>query len=274
MLYRQKHIKPKIRALKTKKKLFKRPIFWLAFLILLAIMLLCLALFLPQFQITKISVYGNQKTTSTDIEKAVWSKVNRIIFSGRMFQISTKSIFTADTSAIVKNLMQTFPGIESVALQKNLPRYLTVTINERKPYGVFCQEQADKSSQCFLLDKQGIIFEPLQGAWQNMITVTLPPSNTVAFLGQRIADKSIIDIVSKIQKNLKNNFQVDVMRAFLSNPLVLETSEHWQVYFDPDSDIDLQITKMNTLLKDQHLANTRKNLQYIYLQYKNRAYYK
>ena len=69
-------------------------------------------------------------------------------------------------------------------------------------------------------------------------------------------------------------FQIYIKEAFVSNPLILKTSESWKLYVDPDGDIQSQITKMKLLLKDQITPAVRQNLQYIYLQYKDRAYYK
>jgi hypothetical protein len=41
-----------------------------------------------------------------------------------------------------------------------------------------------------------------------------------------------------------------------------------------DSDLDLQITKLNLLLKNEVSESARKTLQYIDLRFKDRAYYK
>ena len=55
--------------------------------------------------------------------------------------------------------------------------------------------------------------------------------------------------------------------------LNIETSENWEIYFNLDSETDLQIAKMNLLLKDEIPVSVRKTLQYINLRF-NRAYYK
>ena len=108
----------------------------------------------------------------------------------------------------------------------------------------------------------------------DMMTITKEQTNDAISTGENAIEKNIMDGIYKVQKNLKNNFQVDVKEAFVSNPLVFTTAENWKIYFDPKFDIDSQIIKMNALLKDQITPEARKKLQYIYLQYKDRAYYK
>jgi hypothetical protein len=58
--------------------------------------------------------------------------------------------------------------------------------------------------------------------------------------------------------------------------LDIKTNENWQIYFDLNSmsDTDLKIAKLNLLLNGEITPEIRKNLQYIDLRFKDRAYYK
>jgi hypothetical protein len=53
-------------------------------------------------------------------------------------------------------------------------------------------------------------------------------------------------------------------------------NEGWQIYFslDPDSDINTQLVKLNLLLSGEIPLENRKNLEYIDLRFKDRAFYK
>jgi arginyl-tRNA--protein-N-Asp/Glu arginylyltransferase len=124
------------------------------------------------------------------------------------------------------------------------------------------------------MDDQGVIFESAATVPENMIVLRQSAGSPKMDLGQLILAGTIIEDVIKIQKNLNDHFQVSLKEVMVSDILACKTSERWQIYFDPRQNIDMQISKMNVLLKDQIPAEKRKNLQYIYLQYKDRAYYK
>lgn len=270
MSYRHKHIRPKIRSLKKKKRLIQKPWFWIVSVILIIIIaILYLVLFYQKFQVKKINISGNQNIQSKDIENLIWLNVNKKILNVSFFTISTKSIFTVKSEKIVKDILKIFPSIENIEIRKKMPDNIILTIKEREPLAVFCPQ----SQSCFFIDKNGVIFEPLKSVDQDNIIIKSAQDNKFTE-GENAISENIMDAISKIINDLKDNFQIDVKEIFVSNTLIFRTSENWKIYFDPTSDINLQITKMNILLKDEIPLNIRKNLQYIYLQYKDRAYYK
>jgi len=268
MSYRRKHLNPRIKNLRPKKRIWKSPIFWVGILLLvLAIGSIYLVFFWSKFQIQSIQISGNVKADSKEIESLAFEHIQK-----KFIYVSHKSIFITDTKKITSDILQKFPVIENVDVGKNYPDSLRLDIVERDQFAVFCGQQ--NKIKCFSIDKNGIIFEPLKDLPDNML-VLIPETTNKEFLpGESAIGKNIMDAINNIQIELKDNFQIDIKEAFVSDPLIVRTSENWKLYFDPDGDIQSQITKMNLMLKDQITPNARKNLQYIYLQYKDRAYYK
>ncbi len=281
MSYRKKHIHPRIRGLKRKKQFFQRHLFWIIILLIVIIAgLSYFVLFFPKFQIAKIDIVGNENVTSDKIQHIVLSDVTKNIITTGFLNIDSKSIFTVSTKNIRSDILRTFPEIEEITIDKHLPDSILLKIKERKPYAVFCEQKPSKDSSesvgntCFSLDGNGVIFKLLQRVPENTMVVYAPPTNKDIFNGENVIEKKMADTLIKVQNSLKNNFQIDVTEILVSNPLIFTTSEHWQIYFDPTSDIDLQIAKMNALLKNEILGDARKNLKYIYLQYKDKAFYR
>jgi len=270
MSYRKKHIKPKIKNLRKKKPVFKTPLFWICVAsFILIITVVYFLFFSPMFQVAAIGISGNQKIKSSDIENTAWNSVNKKILT-----FSYKSIFMANSAEIVKNVAQAFPVIENVQVQKKLPKNIVLKITERKPYAVFCGSEDINPGSCFLLDENGIIFESIENIMEDDFVIIDAFKHEGIKPGEKVIEKNTMDAIVNIQKDLKNNFYIDSRRVLIGNPLVVTTSENWRVYFNPDLDIELQIKKMNALLKDEIAEDKRKDLQYIYLQYKDRAYYK
>ena len=84
--------------------------------------------------------------------------------------------------------------------------------------------------------------------------------------------------IYKIQKDLKDNFQINLTEALITSPIRLNvtTGEGWQIYFNlqGNPDINSQITKLNLLLNGDITPTIRKTLQYIDLRFQDRAFYK
>ncbi len=264
MKHRQKHIKHKLRAIRPKQSIFKKRWFWVLVLLLLLAGTIFYMVFLSSIlQIKNITISGNQKIKTEDIKSIVSTDANNTLFS--------KNILLVDKNKVAKDILRAFPDIESVEVQKNWPQDLEIKIKERKPFAALCGK--DNSDNCFLIDENGVAFEMLPIVPEKMIILNQGSSNKIT-IGKTAIEKTTAGNIANISKNLKDNFQLDIKTVAADNPLIVTTTEGWQIYFDPTQNIDAQITKMNLLLKNQITPAIRKNLQYIYLQYTDRAYYK
>jgi cell division septal protein FtsQ len=267
MTYRRKHIKPKIKTLRAKKNIWKRFLFFsLLALEGLAILGTLYAMFFSSyFKITTISVSGNEKTKTEDIQNIATETIHRR-FLGLVY---TDSMILVDTNAISKNILHDFPAIENVSIHKAWPHEITISVQERKSVAVFCQEE-----QCFAIDAKGIIFQTTETPIQETLTIRQSEINSQLSTGEDVVNENIMKAILQIQNTLKNNFHIDIKEALIAHYLVITTAENWQVYFDQNANINLQIARLNALLQSEINETTRKTLQYIYLQYGDRAYYK
>ncbi len=254
-------------SIKKHKKFYQSSWFWLAFLGLsLALGITYLLLFLPNIQITHLEISGNQKVATQDIEALVQKEIDQ-----RIIGFSSKSIFLVNSKTISQKLLAGFPSLESAEVKKGYFSKLTIYITERKPFAIFCKTGSD----CFSIDKNGIIFQLTDSSPKNMMVLSHDPADVKKLeFGQTVIAKNIMEGIINIQDDLKKNFQIDIKEIMVSNPLIITTFENWKVYIDPLADINLQIAKMRKLLTDEISPSARKKLQYIYLQYQDRAYFK
>lgn len=268
MRHRHKHIKNKLRHLLPKRWFFQRPLFWAGFLVvLLATGIFYLAFFFPEFQVQAIRVSGNEKVASQDIETLAWQGVNKTIWG-----IANKNIFMFDVRTLKDRITTGFPAIEELSIKKQWPGRLEISIVERVPFAIFCPNQNE--ARCFIIDKHGVIYEIAQAIGEDSFIVRQAVDEEKLVTGQTVVEKHIMGMVADVAENLQKNFQISLKEVLVSNPLVFTTAERWKIYFDPAEDADGQVLKMNRLLKNEITPEIRKNLQYIYLQYKDRAYYK
>ena len=282
--YRKKHIKGKIHRIKhprnARKSIFIRPWFWIIILFLaISASVFYFFLFYSGIQVKNIIISGNQKIASKDIENLISDNINNKILSIRApfgsWNLDSKSIFLIDNDRIEKDILQKFPVIEKVEINKHFPQNLILNVTERKSFGAYCQN----NNQCFSIDQNGIIFEQLSVIPDHFVIVRQIFEDKQVFTGEEVVAQNIINVIYQIEKNLKDNFQIDLKEALITSPIRLDvkTSENWKIYFDLDvsSDINLQLTKLNLLLNGGIPAEpggySRKNLRYINLIPKDRA---
>jgi cell division septal protein FtsQ len=250
--------------------MFIRPWFWIVFLSLIFISAaLYFFVFYPGVQVKNIIIFGNQKVASKDIESLIFNNIDNKILSIGSRQINSKSVFLINSDKLDREILNKFPIIERVKIHKKFMQTLVFEINERVPVAVFCTSLDGTKGECYSMDKNGIIFETLDVMPQNMIIVRQSVNSAQIFIGKKVVQQNIIDLISKVEKDLKDTFQISLKEAIVTSPLRLDvnTNENWQIYFDlsSDSDINSQLTKLNYLLTNEIKPENRKNLRYINL---------
>jgi len=274
MSYRKSHVKNKVYKIRPKKSIFKKLWFWVLLLIAVAVSTgFYFVLFYPGFQINNIVVLGNDKVNSKDLQKIVLENSNTGLIKFWNINITSSSIFLLNQDDLYKEILKQFPIIEKLRINVKFPQTVSLGITERKPLGVYCGE----NQKCFLVDENGIVFEDII---PNTVDIKYPIvrqalENKDVYVGEQVIGQSIIIAVLKIQKDLNDNFQIDLREALVTSPIRLNvtTSENWKIYFDLEegSDINSQIIKLNLLLEQQTTPDSRENLQYIDLRPKDRA---
>lgn len=265
--YRKSHIKKRVKSLKEKKPILKRRWFWVLILgLFITAALIYFLFFFEPFQISNIIILGAEKISS--------DKLGQSVERG----IGLKSIFFADTHKIESQVLEEFPTVEKVLVKRKLPGAIVVDITERAPIGVYCAGEAGPDLKCFLIDKNGIIFQAFQGLGDDFVIIRQGIEDGNLYAGKSILAKNIADTISKIQNNLKSNFQINLGKALVTSPLRLDvaTSEGWNIYFSlgQSPNIDEQLLKLDLLLQGEITAEARKSLRYIDLRFSDRAYYK
>lgn len=277
--YRKSHIRSRIDGSKPKKSIFSKMWFWLVVLsIILVSLFIYVFVFLSYFQIKSILISGNTKSSTEKIKGIINNKADIKIFSLGPIKVSSKSIFLANVSDMVKASLRDLPVIDNIKISRKFPDNVMVDILERKAIAIFCAQ----NNECFFIDEKGIIFEKIKEGEESLFIVRQDLDNEKNDLGSKVINKDLIDIVLKIQKNLSDNFKIGIKDVFLSKSInsikiSIKTSEGWSIYFgvgEDYQDTNIQIKKLELLLKDQLSEDARKKLEYINVMYKNQALYK
>ena len=88
-------------------------------------------------------------------------------------------------------------------------------------------------------------------------------------------EEELISKILKISSELEN-LKVQILEANLVSDerINLKTSEDWEIYFDPQKDMNWQLTKLKVDLENLIPFERRKDLEYIELRFGDSAPFK
>jgi len=249
---------------KRKKSIFRNRFLWPGILIFIFITSSLYFLFFSEiFQVEKIIVTGEKKVSKIDLKLLVEEKLEK-----ETFFLKTRSIFLVNLNEIKENILNSFPQIAEIEIGRGFPDALNIVVVERFGLTVWCQ-----GGQCFLLDNEGVIFEEIFDTDPEAFQIKNLAQVPELKLGDKVIEKEKLNQILDIESKLRNNLKIPVTAVAIVSEgrLNVETSEGWEIYFNPQGDIEWQLTKLKAVLEEEILPENRKNLEYIELRFGNFA---
>jgi len=250
---------------KKRKPLLRNKFLIFGFLTFIIVCTIFYGLFLWQiFWVKNIVVSGEQKLAKEAIEVLVAKRSeNTILF------FNTKSILAVDGAQIKKDILNAFPEISEVRVDKRFFDTIAVQITERTAVARWCAD-----NNCFFVDGQGVIFEPAPPDSALIAIETVQPPDQL-FPGEAVVPADKIVQILAVQSKLVDASKIVSKKAILLSEerLDIETTEGWTIRFNLKGDLDWQITELNLTLEKQISPEKRKSLEYIDLRF-SRVYYK
>ena len=270
--YRYKHKKyshRKPHRVRKKKLIFKNKFFWLG-LLFLAILgtAFYFVVFSSVFKIKEIQISGDLKISVEEIKNIISEQINKNYFK--------KSIFLVNLKEINRVLLERFPQIAKISLERGFPDVLAVLVEERKPVAVFLQARPSfveqnlggQGEDYYFVDNEGIAFEKISETPSQMLKIKNSTWISDLELGKGALSKEKLGQILKIETKL-NDLEIPLREVLIISEkrLNVETSEYWEIYFNPEEDLDWQLTELDLLVKKRIPPDKRKNLEYIDLRF-------
>ncbi|MCK4453815.1 FtsQ-type POTRA domain-containing protein [Candidatus Parcubacteria bacterium] len=240
----------KLHRIKRKKSLLKNKFFWFGVLILAIVVSLSYFLFFHSFfQIKNIEIFGNEKLKTEQIESLIEKD---------------KNIFLFNIDKNKKKILENFPEITELLLEKDFPRSIKIQIEERKPVAIFCQNE-----KYFFIDKKGIVYEKAEANSMLKIKNLTLNKELELRLGDEILTENQLNQIIYIETKLKENLEIQIELAEIVSDqrLNIKTSEGWEIYFNIQEDIDWQLIELGLILKQKISPEKRGEIKYIDLRF-------
>ncbi|KPJ54864.1 hypothetical protein AMJ49_07350 [Parcubacteria bacterium DG_74_2] len=262
--------------IKRKKSILKNRFFWIGVLIIvISICLFYLICFLDFFQIEKIEIFGEQKVKTENIKNLIEKEISK-----KILFFPTKSIFLADLDNIQISILEEFPQITKVNLEREFPRVLKVEVIERKPVAVFVNTSQNFEDQnqdiFFFIDRAGIIYERVsEEITKDMFGIKNSGLGRESKLGEQIVEREKLAKILEIERKLKNDLKIQInsVEIVSEQRLNIKISEGWEIYFNLQKSLDWQLTELGLILEKKIPLEKREQLEYIDLRF-DKIYYK
>ena len=264
---------------KKKRLMFKNRFFWIGIPIFVLLVSITYFLFFSDFfQLEKIIVLGNKKVPEKEITEIVEEG-----FKSKKTFFLAENILLVNLNKIKENILNSLPQVAEVKMNRKLPRTLIFSILERKGIAEFCKDYElftkDESEftyqKCFLLDKEGIVFEENLIDNLQLPKIKNPDLRDELELGQKIIEPDLLSGILDIFSALETlNIPTKNILLISEERINVKTSEGWEIYFNPEEDLDWQLTKLRAVLEKDIPSEKRKDLEYIELRFGNLAPFK
>ena len=252
--------------IKRKKSILKSKFFWFGILILFAFTgIFYLVCFYSFFQIEKFVVSGEEEVTKQEIKIIVEQGIEK-----KLLFWETRSIFLVNLDKIRENILNNFSQIDEVEIKKGFPDTLNLLVIERKEIGIFCANE-----KCFLLDRKGIAFEQALEI-PELIKIQNTAIDKELKLGEKAVEEQLLSKILQAVVKLKKDLKISLEEVLIINKqrLNIKTSENWEIYLNPEQDINWQLLKLSSVLEQEIPLEKRKDLEHIDVRFGNFAPYK
>jgi len=266
-------------SVKRKTSIIKSKFFWMGVLGLISVSLISYYLFFSEtFQVESVIILGNQKIAKEDILKIIEDELSK----NNIIPLN-KNIFLANVGAVEKNIFKTFPQIVEIKSSKDFPDTLSFNITERIQIAWFCkvskilnhEEEEESIERCFLLDKDGVIFEEVSLSELKLVKIKNPNSDIQLELGQKVIEPEVLSRSLEILLGIEElNVPIEEILVISKERTNIKTSQGWKIYLNPEKDLEWQLRKLKADLDEFIPLEKRKDLEYIELRFGNLAPFK
>jgi cell division septal protein FtsQ len=252
---------------RRKKSIFTN--FYFSFSVFASIIVLSAVgflLFSPRFQVSQLSVSGNNNISTEDLEKVAQEKL-KTSFSFLGMDISTESIFLSMGKG-VDSLMESFPEIEKVTIKKNFPNGVSLQIVEKTPYAIWTDEF--DSSKCYLVDKNGSYIKDFENNEEYFSLIKINEKEEI----DTLTKKEILDSLSKIELELQKNSINVISFDVYKGKTIAKSNLSCEIIFNISDDLDWQIERLGIVLGNSKYSGNLGSFEYIDLRYDNKVFIK
>jgi len=200
--------------------------------------------------------------------------------------ISKSNVFFYPRGKIIENLSKTFKQVKGVEVDLNNWSKLTITIEERKPFEMWCTSEESGASiifkdDCYFLDNQGYAFSKApeisgDAYFKNYGNIQHASTSPI---GQQFLTPELFKAISSFRESLsKRNINPDKLIAKIDGDFEFYLPDGGRILFNTSQNFNVVLENIESLLQDPDIRGSQgtlsTSLDYIDLRFGNKIFYK
>lgn len=257
--------------LSSSRKMQRRRRIWRVLLILLllasAIASFVAVFYISKFRIKNINVDGINILSEAEIQN-----ITNNILSQKIAKIFPgDNIFLVNKNDIKEDALSKFLRIKNINVSRKFPDTLSIVIEERKTWAVFC---ALNSSGCFLVASDGLLFDNALDFQGGLLLKIQNERIQKLGLGDFIMGNKELVRLTTFKNSLEEYMDDRIVKIILKDGGIYELYfDGWYTIIDKDNDPEIAmanfILALNSEIKDDY-----EDLEYIDLRFGNKVFYR
>ncbi|MBI2048292.1 MAG: FtsQ-type POTRA domain-containing protein [Parcubacteria group bacterium] len=195
--------------------------------------------------------------------------------------VSRANVFLFQPKVIEAGLKSSFAKIQDVEVSRDSFNSIVVTIEERKPFYLWCDEQvADKNeNQCYFLDIDGYAFAPAPYFSGSVYFEFYKPfSEDKNPVGTYFLPEAEFKRLIAFRNSLREvNIEAQKFKILETLDYAFILKEGTDIFFNPKQDFDALFNNLSATFDTEQFIQKRKrgfSLEYIDLRFDNKVYYR
>src|SRR3989344_8676445 len=231
----------------------------------------------PEINIHTVTVFGNTTVSEEDIR----SFLDERLGGGYLNIVSRANVFLFQPKVVEADLKSSFAKIQNVEVSRDSFNSIVVTIEERKPFYLWCDEQvADKNeNQCYFLDIDGYAFAPAPYFSGSVYFEFYKPfSEDKNPVGTYFLPEAEFKRLIAFRNSLREvNIEAQKFKILETLDYAFILKEGTDIFFNPKQDFDALFNNLSATFDTEQFIQKRKrgfSLEYIDLRFDNKVYYR
>lgn len=278
---------------KKKRRRNYRPVFYflLSFIILILVFVYGVRYLanMPYWQIKNISVIGLETIEQDELFAALQEPLD-----GRLWNFFPRSqYFFIPEEEIISHLKEKFVRISEVNIEKNFPDSLTVSVEERRVFAIYCPAldkgattteflssaaiNAKGEKKCFYLSRDGVIFESSINFAGAVFPIIENDEDKDFVLGKPALSQNILNFFEEANAVLKEKTGFTLSSLSISKEIpkdyILGTNFGWFVIVPREVEPSDWTANLKTII-DTKIKTRLDDLDYVDLRFGSKVFYK
>jgi len=255
-----------------RRKLLKLKISGVVALLLLIATGIVFGLRRDRINISDIHIKGNLAVAT----KAIKGFAEKKISGNYAYVLPKSSILLYPREELKESLLESFKEIKEVEVSYESLQSISITIEERKPYALYCGDQVSTTTDCYFLDEDGLIFSKAPDFSGNVYLKYFGALSDGALIGQQFMQVENFHEMNFFLSSLYETGLNPITFSIINkDDLEIELESGGKIMFGQKQNLsDIYDNIQSVFSSEEFNKNNLSTLEYADFRFGNKVYFK